>query len=57
MDVGCDVGEPVSPDYGPRDNAFTGKVNWVRIDIDEAAKDANHLIGAEERFQIAMARQ
>jgi arylsulfatase len=47
----------VSPDYGPRDNAFTGKVNWVRIDIDEAAKDANHLIGAEERFQLAMARQ
>jgi hypothetical protein len=29
----------------------------VRIDIDEAAKDANHLIGAEERFQLAMARQ
>jgi arylsulfatase len=57
MDVGCEAGEPVSPDYGPRDNTFGGKVNWVRIDIDEAAKDADHLIGAEERFKLAMARQ
>jgi hypothetical protein len=29
----------------------------VRIDIDAAAKDADHLIGAEERFQLAVARQ
>jgi len=57
MDVGCDVGAPVSPDYGPRGNAFSGKVNWVQIDIDAAAKDADHLIGAEERFMVAMARQ
>jgi arylsulfatase len=57
LEVGCDMGEPVSNDYGPRDNAFNGKVHWVRIDIDAAAKDADHLIGAEERFQLAMARQ
>jgi arylsulfatase len=57
MDVGCDVGEPVSTDYGPNDNAFSGKVKWVQIDIDAAAKDADHMIGAEERFHIAMARQ
>jgi arylsulfatase len=57
MDVGCDVGEPVSPDYGPRDNVFSGKVNWVQIDIDAAAKDVDHMIGAEERFHLAMARQ
>jgi arylsulfatase len=56
-EVGCDVGEPVSPDYGPRDNAFSGKVNWVQIDVDAAAKDVDHMIGAEERFQVAMARQ
>jgi arylsulfatase len=29
----------------------------VQIDIDEAAKDVDHMIGAEERFMIAMARQ
>jgi len=57
MDVGCDVGEPVSPDYGPRDNAFSGKVNWVQIDIDAAARDVDHMIGAEERFKLMMARQ
>jgi hypothetical protein len=57
MEVGCDVGEPVSPDYGPRGNEFSGKVNWVQIDIDAAAKDVDHKIGAEERFQLAMARQ
>jgi arylsulfatase A-like enzyme len=57
MEVGCDVGEPVSPDYAMRDNAFTGKIKWVQIDIDAAAKDADHLIGAEERFNLAMARQ
>ena len=57
MDVGCDVGVPVSTDYGPRDNAFSGKIAWVQIDIDAAAKDVDHMIGAEERFRLAMARQ
>jgi arylsulfatase A-like enzyme len=57
LDIGCDAGEPVSPDYGPRGNEFSGKVNWVQIDIDAAAKDADHMIGAEERFMVAMARQ
>jgi arylsulfatase len=56
-EVGCDLGEPVSPDYGARENAFSGKVNWVQIDVDAAAKDMDHMIGAEERFQVAMARQ
>jgi Sulfatase len=57
MEIGCDVGEPVSPDYGPRGNAFSGTVKWVQIDIDAAAKDADHMIGAEERFKLAVARQ
>jgi len=39
MDVGCDVGEPVSTDYRPNGNKFNGKVNWVQIDVDAAAKD------------------
>ena len=56
-EVGCDLGEPVSKDYPARGNEFNGKVNWVRIDIDAAAKDLDHTIGAEERFQLAMARQ
>lgn len=57
LEVGSDVGEPVSEDYGPRGNAFTGKVNWVQIDINAAAKDVDHLLGADERFHLVMARQ
>jgi arylsulfatase A-like enzyme len=56
-EVGCDLGEPVSKDYPARGNEFTGKVNWVQIDIDAAAKDVDHMIGAEERFRLVMARQ
>jgi len=56
-EVGCDVGEPVSPDYGQRDNVFNGKVAWVQIDVDAAAKDMDHQIAVEERFNLAMARQ
>jgi len=57
LDVGCDAGEPVSEDYGPKDNAFNGRVAWVQIDLDAAAADTDHMIGAEERFNLAMARQ
>ena len=40
----------------PRE-VFSGTITWVQIDIDAAAKDADHTIGAEERFQFAVARQ
>jgi arylsulfatase A-like enzyme len=55
-DLGRDSATPVSDDHGT-DNAFTGRVLWVQIDIDEAAEDTDHLIDAEERLRIAMARQ
>ncbi len=54
-DVGKETGSPVSPDYGPTDNEFSGEVNWVQIDLEK--DDHDHLISPEERFQIAMARQ
>jgi arylsulfatase len=56
-DVGADSATPVSDDYGPKDSAFTGRVRWVQIDVDEGAEDADHLISPEERLRIAMARQ
>ena len=34
-----------------------GKVKWVQIDVDAAAKDADHMIGADERFKLIMMRQ
>jgi hypothetical protein len=56
-DVGSDSATPVSDDYGPKDSEFSGRVQWVQIDIDEAAEDVDHLISPEERLRIAMARQ
>ena len=56
-DIGSDSATPVSDDYGPTNSAFTGRVDWVQIDIDTAAEDQDHLISPEERFRIAMARQ
>jgi len=56
-DVGSDGAMPVSDDYGPKDDCFTGRVRRVELDIDEAAEDVSHLISPEERFRLAMARQ
>jgi arylsulfatase A-like enzyme len=54
-DVGKGTGSAVSPDYDPRDNEFSGEVNWVQIDLEK--DDHDHLISPEERFKVAMARQ
>jgi hypothetical protein len=56
-DVGTDLGTHVSDDYGPDGPAFTARIDWIQIDLDVAAQDADHLITPEERWQIAMALQ
>jgi arylsulfatase len=60
-DDGCDVGEdtgaPVSPEYGPRGNGFSGRVKGVQIAIAEAAEVVDHLVLPEDAIRIAMARQ
>jgi arylsulfatase len=56
-DIGFDSATPVSDDYGPRDSKFSGRVQWVQIDLGDDAEDADHLITPEERFRVAMARQ
>lgn len=60
-DDGCDVGEdsgaPVSEDYGPRGNAFNGRVKGVQLAIDDAAENLDHLIDPALAVQLAMARQ
>jgi arylsulfatase A-like enzyme len=56
-DVGVDSGSAVSPDYGPRGNAFNGRVKGVQIAIAEAAENSAHLVSPEEAVRIAMARQ
>jgi arylsulfatase A-like enzyme len=56
-DVGSDTATPVSDDYTPQDSVFSGTIHWVQIDIEQAAEDVDHLITAEQRLQVAMARQ
>ena len=60
-DDGCDVGEDtgsfVSPDYGPRGNAFSGRVKGVQIAIADAAENLDHLVSPTDAVRIAMARQ
>ena len=54
-DVGADTGSPASPDYGPTGNRFTGKIEWVQLDIGEDSHD--HLITPEDRLKLAMGKQ
>jgi arylsulfatase len=56
-DVGSDTASPVSSDYTPEESRFTGTINWVQIDVAEAAENVDHLIAPEERLRIAMTRQ
>ena len=60
-DDGCDVGRdtasPVSPDYQPIGNTFTGRVKGVQLAIADAAEAVDHLVSPEEAIHIAMARQ
>jgi arylsulfatase len=56
-DVGTDTGAPVSEDYGPHGNEFTGRVKGVEIAIAAAAENADHLVSPEEAVRIALARQ
>ena len=55
-DVGKEDGALVADDY-PTPNAFTGEVNWVEIDVGDAAADADHRLEPDELLPVAMARQ
>ncbi len=56
-DVGYESGTTVSPDYTAHTSRFTGRINWVQIDLGKDSEDADHYISAEERLRVAMARQ
>jgi arylsulfatase A-like enzyme len=54
-DVGHDTGTSVTSDFSIHNSEFTGKINWVQIDL--GPDDQAHLISPDERIRIAMARQ
>jgi arylsulfatase len=56
MDVGVDGAAPVTDDYPEGEaNKFTGKINWVRIDLEE--DDVSHLEPEEQQYHRIVARQ
>jgi arylsulfatase A-like enzyme len=54
-DIGYESGTTVTPDYTTATSRFTGKIQWVQIDIGD--DDHDHFIDPDERFRIMMARQ
>jgi arylsulfatase len=54
-DIGYESGTTVSPDYTAHESRFTGKLNWVQLDV--GTDDHDHFIDPEERLRVAMARQ
>jgi arylsulfatase len=54
-DIGDESGKTVTADYTAQGSRFTGKLNWVQIDLGD--DDHDHFIDPDERLRIAMARQ
>jgi arylsulfatase len=54
-DIGYESGTTVSSEYTARDSRFTGKINWVQLDLGK--DDHDHFIDPEERLRIALSRQ
>jgi arylsulfatase len=56
MDVGGDLALPVTDDYPEGEsNKFSGKINWVRVDLEE--DNVSHLEPEELKYHRALARQ
>ena len=55
LDVGADLASPVSDDYGPSGNEFSGTIEWVRLDAGDDSHD--HLVDPAHQVHIAMTRQ
>jgi hypothetical protein len=56
-DVGADTGAPVSPDYPALDNAFTGTVKGVLLELGPGDESADRLVNPEDAIRVAMGRQ
>ena len=54
-DIGQETGTTVTPDYTAHTSRFTGKINWVQLDVGD--DDHDHYIDPDERLRVAMARQ
>jgi predicted acyl esterase len=53
INIGREAGTPVTPGCDRHSSVFSGKIDWVQIDLD----DTDHMISPEERLRVVMARQ
>jgi hypothetical protein len=56
-DIGHEAGSLVTEEYGPSDNAFSGRMHWVEIDLGDDAADADHYLTEAERLRLALGLQ
>ena len=54
-DVAHETGTTVTTDYTTANSKFTGRINWVQIDL--GSDDHDHFIDPHERVRVAMSRQ
>ena len=54
-DIGHESGTTVTPDYTAATSRFTGRINWVQLDV--GTDDHDHFIDPDERLRIVMSRQ
>ena len=55
LDIGCETGTTVAPDYDVEGSVFTGQINWVELKVGQ--DDHTHLVDPEEHINVLMARQ
>jgi arylsulfatase A-like enzyme len=56
LDIGVDLGTPVTDDYAPVDNAFTGTVHTVRIDLDGPTPPSGAADEAQRRQRVCISQ-
>jgi len=54
-DIGHESGTTVTPDYTAATSRFTGRINWVQLDV--GTDDNDHFVDPDERLRIVMSRQ
>ena len=54
-DIGHETGTCVTPDYDVESSRFTGRIEWVRIDLGDDSHD--HFIDPADAFHVAISRQ
>lgn len=55
LDVGTDEATPVTPDYPKTSRKFTGKINWVQIDL--GLDDNSHLLDSKQIMHNHLTKQ